>query len=160
MAEIRLRRFFTLPRREQLLLVLALLALAGVRVALRCLPLDRVQGGLAALAGRFGRFLPQPPPPPTRIAEAIRLAARYLPGSTCLPQALAAHFLLSLYGHAARFHIGVARREDGRFEAHAWVADDSGVLVGDLPDLGRYVLLSSVDREGYVGIRGAFQAER
>jgi len=62
------------------------------------------------------------------IARIEAAAARNLFFSTnCLEQSLVLWWLLRRFGIAAEFRIG-ARKEVGRFEAHAWVEVDSVVL--------------------------------
>ena len=65
-----------------------------------------------------------------RIAWAVRGVSRYIPGASCLTQALAAELLLIRSGHPARLHIGVARGGGGEFAAHAWIECYGRVLVG------------------------------
>ena len=66
-----------------------------------------------------------------RMRWAVEAAARHLPLSlTCLPQALAATWMLQARGFAPRMHYGVAAAEIGGFEAHAWVELDGIPVVG------------------------------
>ncbi len=77
------------------------------------------------------------------VAWAVRAASRHLPGSyTCLPQALVAQAMLRRRGMAAALHIGTVLEEGGALAAHAWLELDGQVLLGDVPDLARYVPLS------------------
>jgi hypothetical protein len=82
-----------------------------------------------------------------RIAWGVRAAARYVPGATCLPQALVAQLMLARHGHFARLRIGVASLDGQRLEGHAWVEDATGlVLAGG--DVARYIPLEpAVGRE-------------
>lgn len=58
----------------------------------------------------------------------VRAAARYLPWTaTCLEESLALWFLLRQRGIASDIRIG-ARKEFGKFEAHAWVENDGEAL--------------------------------
>ena len=70
------------------------------------------------------------PHPPTRIARAITIAARLIPGATCLVRALAAQRLLARHGYASNLHIGVANSPETGFEAHAWIEYQGRILVG------------------------------
>lgn len=86
-------------------------------------------------------------PAARRAAWAIQTASRYVPGThSCLPRALAAHLLLRQRGIPARLQVGVAPGENGQLAAHAWVEDQQGVLVGNLPDLARFVPLPLPDK--------------
>lgn len=80
---------------------------------------------------------------PDRIAAAVRTARRRLPAApACLVTAIVGRGMLAAHGHPSELRIGVARPVPGDLEAHAWVERDGRVLVGDLPDLGRYRPLS------------------
>jgi hypothetical protein len=103
----RLVTFFALTGSDRLLLLKAVATVAALRLAL---PLVR--------------------PERLRIAWAVRAAVRALPGTTCLPAALAMQRLLSASGHACELHVGVAKRGDA-LEAHAWVVCNGEVLVGE-----------------------------
>ena len=118
----RLRAFLDLAPEDRGLLLKAFVVIAGVRLALRFVRTDR----LRAWASRRG----QSDHPVGRIAWAVRTAARYWPGTTCLCSALAMQRLLSASGHACELHIGVAKRQSV-FAAHAWVVREGEILVGE-----------------------------
>jgi hypothetical protein len=61
---------------------------------------------------------------------AVRAVSRFVPGATCLTQALAAQVLLSRAGHSPRVEIGVAKNENKQFQAHAWLVIGDQVLIG------------------------------
>ncbi|MGH9712730.1 MAG: lasso peptide biosynthesis B2 protein [Candidatus Acidiferrales bacterium] len=62
------------------------------------------------------------------LARMESAAARYLPFRTnCLEQSLVLWWLLRRHGLAAGLKIG-ARKEAGRFEAHAWVEFEGGMI--------------------------------
>lgn len=61
----------------------------------------------------------------------------------CLTQALAARWLLARAGYTADLKIG-ARREDGRFLAHAWLEMDGRVVLGGADSPGLYAAMESV----------------
>lgn len=77
------------------------------------------------------------------VRRAMQRAARSLPGSTCLPQALVAARLLRTAGLPAELTIGVAYGASPAIglHAHAWVRSGDLVVVGDA-DLARYTELS------------------
>jgi len=75
----------------------------------------------------------------------LALAASRIPGTTCLPRALAARSLLAQVGRKGTLVFGVRRLPQGRLDAHAWVEEDGVVVFGGLPDLGQYDRLPSVD---------------
>jgi len=84
-----------------------------------------------------------------RIGRSVTTASRYVPGTTCLVDALTARALLSWYGHPADLRIGVRRREEGepgRFGAHAWVESAGEVIVGGEPR-SEFVPLPPLDED-------------
>ncbi len=124
-----LRRFLRLPSRERSLLIRAALLLCLNEVLLRLLSASvpkrlEFQGSAVPWMGKAGSFSPE------RIAWAVKTASRYVPGATCLPQALTTHRLLRWNGFSSLFRIGVMKDEQGDFQAHAWVEHQGQVLVG------------------------------
>lgn len=66
-----------------------------------------------------------------RVAWAVRTAGGHLfPARPCLPQALAARFLLARLGVPTDLRIGVRRPEADDLRAHAWVEYEGEVLIG------------------------------
>jgi hypothetical protein len=89
---------------ERQLVLAALLLLAVVRIALWLLPFQRMLGFLKGLRVRdsgHGRYTVN------RLAWAVRVASRYIPGVTCLSRSLTMYSLLRRYGHVCYMHIGV-----------------------------------------------------
>jgi hypothetical protein len=66
--------------------------------------------------------------------------------STCLTEAVVAQVMLARRGHPATLRIGVARSEEGRFEAHAWVESGGRVMIGG-HELGRYAPLAALEAD-------------
>jgi hypothetical protein len=64
------------------------------------------------------------------IASKVARVSQFVPKATCLTQAIAALILLNLKNYPATLRIGVARNNEGRFEAHAWVESDGNVVIG------------------------------
>jgi hypothetical protein len=77
---------------------------------------------------------------PERIGWAIRVASQYVPGATCLPQALTGLVLLEGSGLPAHLYIGVARTGEKPLQAHAWVKSQDDVIIGG-HELHHYVPL-------------------
>ncbi|MBM9594024.1 lasso peptide biosynthesis B2 protein [Rhodobacteraceae bacterium MCCB 386] len=74
-----------------------------------------------------------------RVPRAVRRAARWIPGASCLTQALAAQVLLARRGVRSVLHLGVNLTPSGGFGAHAWIEIDSIVVMGgDQRSLKRY----------------------
>jgi hypothetical protein len=144
MAQLRLIRRLLLrlrqvgPRRRALVAE-AVLCLLAARLALLCLPFP-------SLARRLGRFVPpaearrlEAPPTAqdaqtaTDIGWAVTRAARYVPfRAVCLPQAMAAQWMLRRRKVASVMHFGAARGTEKPLDAHAWL-DAAGVEVTGYP---------------------------
>lgn len=121
----RLRRFLHLPPNERRLVLAALCCVAGARLAVSLLTFP-------ALCRLLDHQHPRRSPAhaPERIAWAVAAAARFIPRSTCLTQAVAAHWLLRRGGSPAVLCLGVLRDPGAGFHAHAWVESEGRVLIG------------------------------
>ena len=65
------------------------------------------------------------------IVWSIRVVSNNMPlGFTCLVQALSAKWLLKKYP-TVRIHIGVRKGADQAFSAHAWVAYNEKIILGE-----------------------------
>ena len=79
-----------------------------------------------------------------RIVQAVYRSSRYQPGNPmCLARALTTAVLMGLYDFPYEINIGVAKGENGKLKAHAWVIFQGTVIVGNLSDLSRYVPMSA-----------------
>jgi hypothetical protein len=117
-----------------------------VRLALWRWPYANVRARLARrVAGRrgAGETPAQRTVAPAAFAWAVRATARRVPRASCLTQALALESWLAEHGVDTAVRVGVARRSDGSFEAHAWVEHEGRVLIGGVPDLDRFSVLPS-----------------
>lgn len=120
--------------RKACLLAVATLTAALVRLGLWVLPYRAVHKSVARLTRRAGTARARHSV--EHIVWAVRVASRFIPRATCLTQSLAAQVLLTRHGYPAELCLGVAR-EDGQFDAHAWVESNGRVVIGDV-DLRRY----------------------
>jgi hypothetical protein len=134
-----LRRFTQVTARRRLLVLEAILCLVAARLALIFIPFPR-------LAGWLGTFVPPSDPRASRanmareqsllareIGWAVTRTARYLPfRAVCLPQAMAAQFMLRRRGVASVMHFGAGKGSDRPLDAHAWL-DAAGVEVTGYP---------------------------
>ena len=124
-------KFLNLTTDKRGLLISALFRLIAIRIGLWVLPLQQLIKRLPQMAvarddGRASSALPA-----ERIAWAIRMASRYLPGSrNCLVQSLAVQTLLARRGYSSHLRIGVAKDEGGQLKAHAWVEYDGKIIIG------------------------------
>ncbi len=122
----RLHKFLRLRSFERSLVIEAAFLLFAYVLVVRLLPFRvwrRVLPDRGQAAAVPGRALS-----PEKVCWAVAAAARLIPGTWCLPQALAAHRLLRAAGYSARLRIGVCRTPV--FRAHAWVESSGRVIVG------------------------------
>jgi hypothetical protein len=141
----KLRKLVGLPTSDRRLLLKASTVLCVVRIGLWTLPFARVRRLLAKTASEGSQ--PNGGPSVDRVTWAVSTAARYVPRSSCLVQALTIKRLLAGLGHEAELHIGVAKDDKGHLEAHAWVEREGKILLGGLPDLSRYTPLPPLPAE-------------
>jgi hypothetical protein len=126
----RIRRFLALAPAERRLLLRATLLVAAVRVARAVLPWPALRRlvSWAARPGRSPRGVVAVPP--GRLGWAVEVAGRYVPGATCLTQALALQIWLGRHGQPAALRLGVALGAEERLEAHAWLEHEGRVIIG------------------------------
>lgn len=74
----------------------------------------------------------------------VRKVSNYVPKASCLTQALAALLLLRKSGQNVEMKIGVAKDDRSRLIAHAWLEKDGQIILGEIPDQGRYVTLEAL----------------
>jgi hypothetical protein len=121
------------------LLVRTFFLVAFLRAALYLLSFVRLKEYLARRAAHH------PIRQSIQIAElvwAVRTTAAYIPGTSCLTQALAAKYQLERSGRRSRIHIGVAK-DNGQFLAHAWLECEGKTVLGGGGD--GYARLITVD---------------
>jgi hypothetical protein len=124
-------KFFRLSAAEKCVLFQAAASLVFLRVLLVAAPFARVQQLVSRACGAGAPGVRcAGAPAPSRIGYLVAIAANLLPGTTCLPRALATQVLLGRHGHGAKLHIGVNRDSQGRFQAHAWVETEGRVVIG------------------------------
>jgi hypothetical protein len=120
------RSALRLSSRERCDAVRGLLWLAVARIALIWLPYGSIERLVPRIPARRRITIE---PSPARYTLAVTRAARLVPAG-CLPQAIAAHCLLRREGQPSRVVFGVAHDKDGGLDAHAWLCDDGGILLG------------------------------
>ena len=139
-----LRLYTELPLPKRRLLLRAVALVAAVRIALWTLPFRWVRlvgGRRRAVSTELSTV------PVEHLAWAVQAAGRRIPGASCLTQALSLQYLMTLDGHDAEVHIGVAKDATRGFEAHAWVEYGGKILLGDDGDLGRYAPMLALSSE-------------
>ena len=136
-----LRRFAQVDHGRRLLAVEAIVCLLAARLALTLIPFPRLAGWLGTFVPpsdpRAARTTANPPPQEMALAReigwAVTRTARYVPfRAVCLPQAMAAQFMLRRRGVASVMHFGAGKGTDRPLDAHAWL-DAAGVEVTGYP---------------------------
>lgn len=123
----RLRKWLKLSGGQRRALVIAIVRLAGARLALARRPVAEILLGREPLAPRCADADDQI----ARIRWAIATAAGLVPWrSDCLVQAMAARRWLATSGIASEIRLGAAGTGDAALTAHAWVVAGGTVVVG------------------------------
>ena len=137
----RLYKFFRLSLTDQLLLMRSAVLLGIIKAGLWIVPFQRMCAFLSKIKKSRNNKVQIPS---GRITWAVAVANRYVVAASCLPTAMTTHILLAKCGHLSCLRIGVARSEDGEIAAHAWVESCGRIVIGNLPDISRYVMLPPI----------------
>jgi hypothetical protein len=132
-----LKRWLNLAAGERALLLRALFAVSLARVSLWTVSVNAARRIVASGVGSGGATSVE------RLVWAVKVTSRYVPGATCLTQALALQALLTQAGHESRVEIGVAKTAD-QLEAHAWVICRNQIVIGG-PETTRYSRLAALE---------------
>jgi hypothetical protein len=132
-----------LPLEQKVLLLTAFVLIASIRMGLKCIRfhtllklLDYIQRDSSRQDCSHSAAFPI-----DSIAWAVTAVSRFIPHASCLTQALAARAMLQRKGISSRLHLGVAKTETGKLEAHAWLECRGRIITGGSQDLERYALL-------------------
>jgi len=129
---------------QRFLLLKTMFLVPTIRVSLLILPFHIIQGYIIKMVMKPVKRNKIDQRRLNLIAGYVVRISHFVPGATCLTQALATLVLLNQYSCPAKLRIGVARNKAGKFEAHAWIESDGIVVIGgtksDLYE--RYSLLS------------------
>jgi hypothetical protein len=104
---------------------------------LSLLPFRVVQRAVVARSKRSTRADAMPA---QRIAWAVATVSRYVPRATCLTQAFAGTIILAAHDHDATLRLGVAKDDDGKLRAHAWIECEGRAILGETRDESFVVL--------------------
>lgn len=133
----RIAKFAALSWRRKLLLLRCYVELNETAVALRLYPLPEV---LRRMGTNSAQAAPRDSISKEEIVWSVRAAAALSWRPTCAVRALVGERALRRHGFPAQFKVGVTGVGD--FQAHAWVEDKTGILIGEsektfqtLPDL-------------------------
>jgi hypothetical protein len=130
-----LRKFFSLPIKEQQVIVKAFFLLCIIRLGLWLVPFRTLQKILERLfrcpvTASEQSLSPEKVLSAKKVSWAVRAVSRYVPSATCLAQALTLQALLSQMGIHSALELGVTRNDESGFTAHAWVEIDGTVIIG------------------------------
>jgi hypothetical protein len=125
-----IRRLLRLEARERRLLAQAAFWLVAFRLGLLLLPflvVRRVASPAVGSPSAAGSA-------PERMGWAVAAVANRLPGTTCLPRALALNAMLRRGGFPSELQIGVAQDDSAPLRAHAWVRCCGRAIGGSATD--------------------------
>jgi len=138
------RRFFKKPFSEKTLYVEAAFWLGISRLALRVMPFKRIAPMLGThMAGSAENDVHGDRETELSIARAILTMSRYLPWECkCLVQAISGKMMLRRRKISSTLYLGVAKKEDGDVNAHAWLRVGTTVIIGG-GGLERFAVVST-----------------
>lgn len=124
-----IRTFLRLSFTEKSILIKAFFLLLTVRLMLWILPFSfirKITHGLSDVSEdvKTSEISIE------KLIWAIKVMSIYTPRATCLTRAIAAQILLARYNYSSSIKIGVSK-DEGEFEAHAWLEADEGIILGE-----------------------------
>jgi len=141
----RLHKLFRITPAEHGLLIKAVFTVAVIRVGLWVLPFRTLRRILAEVTRQNARLEAADLTSVDRIVWTVEVASRYVPRATCLTQALACQALLARQSCPSQLTIGVAKNQQGKLEAHAWLESQGRIVIGGSQDVSRFTLLTPLD---------------
>lgn len=139
-----LSKLAALRPKDIALLCRAAAAVTAARVGLSVLSFEDVR----RLATTWPRVSGARDADSDKIAWAVGAVSRRIPGTHCLPQALAALALLRREGIDAELCVGIARVGDREVIGHAWVEHAGRVVIGETDrDYSPFPLPADAKRE-------------
>jgi Transglutaminase-like superfamily len=120
--------FLKLNRYEKIIYIKSLFLLGTIRIMLWILPFQIIKIMIKHLiiipeknnVHKISR---------KKLLAAVDFMSNYIPKATCLTRTLAAQILLARYHYKSNTIIGVSKN-DGEFEAHAWLESDNQIIFG------------------------------
>ncbi len=142
-------KFLRLSGRDRSFLVKTYVLLTLVRLGLWLVPFEQLWKALIRLGRYRSREAPSSPLGLGSVVQraiwAVNWSCRLTPGGAkCLARALTAKVLLDWHQCPADFKIGVAKNDDGQFEAHAWIEVEGRVVIGQLHNLEQFTPMPSL----------------
>lgn len=134
------RKFLCLTHRDRLFIVNTFLLLGLVRLGLLLLSYQKLLHLLDRVSKLNSEYRAIEL---DNVVRAVNISTRYMPGGAkCLARALTTQVLMKRQSYTPQLHIGVAKGEQGRLEAHAWIEYEQQIVIGGLPNLARYMPMS------------------
>lgn len=119
--------FLKLTFEDKCIVVKSFFLLGVIRIMLWILPFSVIQ----KIVGRFTVVSGESHTVPMeKLTWAVAVMSRYVPKSTCLTRALTAQILLAWQNYNSNLKIGVSKN-NGEFEAHAWLESDNLIVLGE-----------------------------
>ena len=125
-----IKKFKELNVADWSLVARAFMVVVSVRIALWTLPFKVTQVWVDRFRATTGPVRELDRHTINRTAWAVIAVSRRVPGATCLTQGMATQILLGRLGQESKLHLGVSRKNNGKFEAHAWVETQGRVING------------------------------
>lgn len=134
----KLRKFFGLSSSDRSLLIKSLATLYIVRIGLLLLSFKTLWNLLSIIT--FDKDDDQSVNQAfiDKVVWAVTVTSRYVPGASCLAQALATYMFLRPRVPETNIQIGVLRSDSGEFKAHAWVECQGVVVIGGVKYLPEF----------------------
>jgi hypothetical protein len=125
--------FNALSRQEHLIFFQSLFLLPIIAFSLKLWGMQSTQTFLAQISQKtISSTVATPLPLAKTTSTMVNLAATYSPlWGNCLKKSLVLWYLLRCQGITSELRIGV-RKENGEFQAHAWI-EHAGVVLNDTP---------------------------
>ena len=137
-----LLRFLQLATTEKILILKSFFLVLVIRVVLWLVPVKLLRNLFPWNSPKNGKAAPSNWGEITSIVRAVKAVSRFVPKATCLTQALAASLLIRRSGQSSELRIGVAKDDNSRLIAHAWLEKDGRIILGRLPDQRRFIELT------------------
>lgn len=119
-------RLLRLSVPEMLFLARCLGVVAAVRLGLTLFSYNRIRGLVTRLEATEAAGIADL----RRVAWGVAAAARFVPGASCLTQALAGQYLLARQGSASKIRIGIEKDTGAELKAHAWLISGDHIVLG------------------------------
>jgi hypothetical protein len=158
----RLTKFLRCSSADRRLLIEALGLLCWARLLIRVLSFRRI-------APRLGQPMKESPREideterqlASRIAWAVQAVTRNAPlGFVCLPQAIAAKWMLRRRRVPSTLYLGLQRKDEFDLTAHAWLRVGDRILTGRAESLNHTVIATFAEETGRIINHGDTEARR